>query len=123
MKDIRSYIAKRRSELRAGLTTIAVTLNTALEDVDVLGDVKGRNLSITHVNGKPIEDGGAGVDVYGEQNVVDNVLVIDDAGVVTLVDGLLTITPETGYTGPIAFRYTVSDGKQVREGFVVGSVT
>jgi hypothetical protein len=107
--NIRRYIARRRGELRATTDTIAVTLNTALTDVDVLGNDRGNNFRITEINDAPIVDGGAAVAITN--------------GTVALDDGLLTITPTNAYTGAIAFRYTVTDGRQVRVGQVRGSVT
>jgi len=104
----RQYAAIRRNELRATYDLIEVTEDTPLTDIDVLANDKGTNLVITRIDGKPIEDGGDAV-------AVDN-------GEVTLVDGLLTFTPDLDYTGVIAFTYTVEDGRQAREGIVKGEV-
>lgn len=104
----RQYAALRRNELRATYDLIEVTENTPLTDVDVLANDKGTNLVITHIEDTPIEDGGDPVPV--------------DNGEVTLVDGLLTFTPDNAYTGVIAFTYTVDDGRQVRKGIVKGEV-
>ncbi|MBU4323969.1 MAG: tandem-95 repeat protein, partial [Gammaproteobacteria bacterium] len=66
--------------------------------IDVLGndnDPDGDTLTVTEVNGLPITEGGAPVDV-GD-------------GTVALVGGLLVFTPDTGFTGPATFTYTVQD--------------
>jgi len=84
-----------------GAATIAVLAN----DSDPDGDA----LTVTHVNGNPIVDGGAAVPVPG--------------GSVQLVAGQLVFTPAPNYNGPINFSYTASDGSLSASAAVSGSVT
>jgi hypothetical protein len=44
-------------------------------------------------------------------------------GTVSLANGLVTFTPEAGYTGPATFEYTVSDGQLTDIGLVTVTVT
>lgn len=108
---IAAYFARRRGQLRAVKDAVAVTLNTPLTGIDVLANDRALKAvsKIIRINGTPITDGGAAVNVTN--------------GSVTLASGLLSFTPANGYTGPIAFTYTIDDGRQVREGTVSGSVT
>jgi hypothetical protein len=70
----------------------SVTINVVGNDIDIDGDT----LTITHVNGTPITDGGAAVAVPD--------------GSVRLVNGQLVFTPAPDYSGPASFGSTLSDG-------------
>ena len=89
---------------------------TAAEDdlvtVDVLGndsDVDNDDLTITHVNGTAISDGGPAVSVTN--------------GTVALVAGELVFTPVANYNGPASFTYTITDGTVSAVATVSGTVT
>jgi len=97
-----------RGQVRAVDDHVAITVNTPL-NVDVLGNDRGSNLTVRRVNNQTIVDGGPAIDVGDAQ--------------VELSGGVLVITPDTDYTGPVVFTYTVSDGQQVRKGIVIGSVS
>lgn len=97
-----------RGQVRAVDDHVAITVNTPL-NVDVLNNDRGSNLEVLRVNNLDIIDGGPAIDVGDAQ--------------VELSGGELVITPDTDFTGPIVFTYTVGDGQQVRKGVVVGSVT
>ena len=80
--------------------------------VDVLGndsDVDGDPLTITHVNGLAITDGGPAVSVTN--------------GTVALVSGQLVFTPAANYHGPASFTYTITDGTVSAVATVNGTVT
>jgi VCBS repeat-containing protein len=73
-------------------------------------DAEGNPLTVTQINGEPIN---ASTPV----TLSDSVGV--PIGVVSLnTDGTLTFTPASGYTGPVDFKYTVSDGQATDEGNV-----
>ena len=79
--------------------------------IDVLdndSDVDSGSLSITHVGGLAIVDGGAAVPVTN--------------GLVALSGGLLIFTPDADYHGPVSFNYTVSDGLASTVATVTGTV-
>ncbi|HSB98311.1 MAG TPA: Ig-like domain-containing protein, partial [Burkholderiaceae bacterium] len=83
----------------------STTINVLVNDVDP----DGNTLTITHVNGTPISDGGAAVTVLH--------------GSVQLVGGQLVFTPAPDYNGPISFTYTASDGALATAATVTGTVT
>ncbi|MCC7285710.1 MAG: tandem-95 repeat protein, partial [Burkholderiaceae bacterium] len=84
-----------------GSATIAVLANDS--------DADGDPLTITHVNGTPISDGGPAVTVPN--------------GNVQLVGGQLVFTPAPDYNGPVSFTYTASDGALATSATVSGTVT
>ena len=84
-----------------------VSLNVTTNDTDVDGDT----LTVTEINGSAITAGGAAVAVAN-----GNVSLAGDG--VTL-----TFTPTGGYTGAIAFNYTVSDGALTDTANVTGTVS
>ncbi|HVQ03423.1 MAG TPA: immunoglobulin-like domain-containing protein, partial [Burkholderiaceae bacterium] len=83
----------------------SVTINVVGNDIDIDGDT----LTITHVNGTPIVDGGPAVAVPD--------------GNVRLVNGQLVFAPAPDYNGPASFGYTVSDGTTSVPATVTGTVT
>ncbi|HEY6513494.1 MAG TPA: Ig-like domain-containing protein, partial [Burkholderiaceae bacterium] len=84
-----------------GSTTIDVLAND--------GDPEGHALTVTHVNGTSIIDGGPAVTVLH--------------GSVQLLGGQLVFTPAPDYNGPIRFSYTASDGALSATSAVSGTVT
>jgi hypothetical protein len=83
----------------------SVTIDVLDDDYDVDGDV----ITITHVNGQVITDGGLPVPVAN--------------GSVALVGGKLVFTPTPDYFGPAAFNYTISDSQLSSTANVSGTVT
>ena len=80
--------------------------------VPVLGndsDVDGDTLTVTHVDGIAITDGGPSVTVAN--------------GTVALVGGQLVFTPDADYHGPASFSYTITDGTVSATADVAGTVT
>ncbi len=73
-------------------TTGSVLLDVLSNDRTLDGD----RLTITHINGQAVHDGGRAVDVAN--------------GSVGLVSGKLVFTPIENYRGKIVFTYTISDG-------------
>ncbi len=71
-------------------------------------DADSSLLSITHVDGQLIFDGGPAVGVAG--------------GTVTLADGKLIFTPVAGFSGAVTFTYTVTDGSASVSGAINGNV-
>ena len=90
------------------------TQNTSVS-LDVVSandtDVDGDALTVTEINGGTITAGGASVAVAN--------------GMVSLAadSKTLTFTPDTGYTGAIAFNYTITDGALTDTANVTGSVS
>ena len=76
----------------------SVTINVRFND----SDVETPALTITHVNGNPVTDGGPAV-------VVPN-------GTVQLVGGQLLFTPAANYSGPANFSYSITDGAHTADG-------
>ncbi len=73
----------------------AVTIPVLPNDGDIDGDV----LSVSAIEGTPVNPG-------------DTVVLNDGSGSVTVnPDGSLTFTPTLDYNGPSSFNYTVSDGQ------------
>lgn len=103
-----ALLVLRRGQIRAVDDDLAVTVDTPLV-IDVVANDRGSGLYVSHINNIPIVDGGAAV------------AIVD--GQVELASGQLTLTPDAAYTGPIGFKYTVSDGTQSRIGLAVGEVT
>ncbi|HSW25576.1 MAG TPA: Ig-like domain-containing protein, partial [Burkholderiaceae bacterium] len=83
----------------------SVSINVRFND----GDVETPVLTITHVNGIPVTDGGPAV-------VVPN-------GTVHLLGGELVFTPAANYAGPANFNYTITDGVHTADAVVSGTVT
>ena len=69
----------------------------------------GSALTITQVNGIPVDDGGPAVAVPN--------------GSVQVVGGQLVFTPAPDYNGPVSFTYTASDGALASTATVSGTVT
>ncbi|WP_298782176.1 tandem-95 repeat protein, partial [uncultured Polaribacter sp.] len=85
--------------------------------VDVLdGDTDTENdtLTITEINGTPITDGGAAIDIT---NLAGTVI-----GTVALVNGELVVTPSNNSEEDITFNYRVSDGDKSDTGMVTVDV-
>lgn len=76
---------------------------------------------LIYVNGQLVYTGSPGVDVG------DTALVTPAnnarAGTVTWVSPNLVFTPRAGYTGAVAFSYTLSDGRRRNTGNATGTVT
>ena len=109
MKNWRKRVAAilHRGQLRAVGDRVNLTLNTPA-DVSPLGNDRGSGLRITRINNLPVVDGGSTVDV--------------GSLTVELNDGVLTLTPDNGFTGSYAFTYVVTDGQQSRVAVIQGSV-
>ena len=82
-----------------------VTIDVLANDQDVDGD----RLTVTHVDGQTISDGGASVSVSN--------------GSVALVSGKLVFTPAANANGPVSFAYTLSDGTERTSGTVTGGIS
>ena len=83
----------------------SVTVDVVANDTDLDGDA----LTVSHVEGIAITDGGASVAVTN--------------GSVALVGGQLVFTPAANYNGPASFTYTISDGSLSDDATVSGTVT
>ncbi len=83
----------------------SVTIDVLLND----SDIENSPLTITHVNGIFISEGGLPVSVTN--------------GSVSLVGGKLVFTPNPDYFGPASFTYTISDGQLSSTANVTGTVT
>ena len=93
----------------AGDDTFGTVLNTAVTITELSNDTSpvGLPLTVTKINTTNITAGGAAVAVPN--------------GTVSLsLAGVLTFTPTTGYSGPVTFDYTISDG---HGGTDVGTIT
>ena len=80
--------------------------------VPVLGndsDVDGDTLTITHVDGQAITEGGSPVPVA--------------SGTVSLLADELVFAPASNYNGPASFAYTITDGTISADATVTGTVT
>jgi hypothetical protein len=83
----------------------SVTINVLANDSDVDGEI----LTITHVNGQSITDGGPWVAVAN--------------GSVALVSGELVFKPAPGHSGSASFTYTITDGLASTTATIQGKVT
>jgi len=66
--------------------------------LDLLGNDVGTGLTVTSINGVTITTGTA------------QTITVPNGTVTVSVAGVITFTPTAGYTGPITFPYTITDG-------------
>ncbi|PZC42094.1 MAG: Cadherin-like [Chloroflexi bacterium] len=83
--------------------------------LDALGndtDADGDNLTITHINGIPVEEGRAGGGSWGAFEYADlRISIFDEVQTGIDIDGIfIGSNHPTNYSGQEAFTYTVSDG-------------
>ena len=99
-----------------------------LHIIDVLGndtDADGDNLTITHINGIPAEEGRAGGSSWGAFEYADLRIAVFPAPDIPDLNGMFVAsTHSSNYSGQEAFTYTVSDGNGLSSvGTVVVNLT
>lgn len=104
----RQRVITHRNKFRAPDVLRVDAAADSTTEVDVVARCAGRGIRITDINDKPISDGGSAVAITN--------------GSVELVDGVLSLTPDVSYTGPVTFVVGLEDGTQRRFSQIVATV-